>query len=96
MANQYVWMIVLGMFSVGLMSSANAQVNQESEFSINDPLFRETLGMDSHSLQIGDDAYRIYYEFVWDYNDDGTFVEVSSISINPENKSLVMNVENIK
>lgn len=96
MTNQHVWIIALGIFSVGLMSSASAQTSPGSEFSINDPLFRETLDMDSYSLQIGDEAYNIYYAFVWDYNDDGTFVKVSSILLNPENKSLVMNIENIK
>lgn len=96
MANHHVWIILLAIVSSGIVSSASAQVNQDSEFEIDDPLYIGTFGMESYSVHLDDETYRIYYEFIRDYNNDNTFVILSSISVDLEKKSLVLNVENIQ
>lgn len=94
MVNRYVWIIALGIFSVGLASSANAQSYQDSEFDPTDPLFIATFGIEKVPVHVKDDTFFVYYDHTNPPNGIEDLLKVSSIYLVEENKSLLIKIEN--
>lgn len=95
MVSQYFQIILLGVFSFGMISSANAQqANLDSEFSINDPLFIATFGSEKLPIHVKDDTFFVYYDFTDPPKGIKDELKVSSISLVEENKSLLIKIEN--